>query len=156
MHTEHSYWAILYFMSQWTRYYILIGAIRAGWVIEYGFPKWHPDPQDHNILDTIIREVQEETGIASDQLMIDEFDENSISFSSQYSITNRHNKEILKISTYYPIEMKYKDPLTVLSVPVDFVHEIHDIRIVPESWVIQTLTHDNDKKFFEQWILYVL
>lgn len=157
---EQSYWAILYFVVQWVRYFILIGAIRRtspltkgdwGGFVEYWFPKWHPDPEDKSILDTILREIQEETGIGSDQLFLESFDKEKPAFSLSYEIVKKGEK-ILKTSTYYAIEMKKIDLLTELEVPWDFIHEIRDIRIVAENQVDDILSHNNEKLLL-QWRL---
>lgn len=162
---EHSYGALLYFIHEWVKYFILIWAIRQQKTsepfllssfapfIEYGFPKWHPEPEDNgSILANVIREIQEETGIGSDQLFLEDFDEKNPAFSLSYDTTNKHGQAICKTSTYYALEMNSIDPLTILEVPSDFVDEISDIRIVSEDKVTSVLTHDNEKQLFEGWI----
>ncbi len=151
MRQDQSYWAILYFIHREIKYFIIIGAIALRWWIEYGFPKWHPEPEDNwSILANIIREIQEETGIQSDQLFLDNFDETKVSFSLSYEFEYQ-GERIKKMSTYYAVEMKEMDPLTLLEVPSDFVSEISKIHIVTETEVVQLLSHDNERRLFEKW-----
>jgi hypothetical protein len=100
----------------------------------------------------VIREIQEETGIKSDQLIFDNFDETKPAFSLSYETTNKHGQTINKTSTYYALEMKNTNPLTVLNVPIGFIQEISDIRIVREDEVRDILSHDNEKKYFTTWL----
>jgi 8-oxo-dGTP pyrophosphatase MutT (NUDIX family) len=151
MKQEHSYGAVLYFYHNDMRYFILIGAIRKTGDVEYGFPKWHPEPSDTCILDNVTREIREETGISKDQLLIDTFDEKKIAFELSYLI-HKNDEVKRKTSTYYAIEMKTRDPLTVLKVPREFIHEIADIRIVTAKDVAKLLTHDDEKRLFTRWL----
>lgn len=48
--------------------------------------------------------------------------------------------------------MKTRDPLTVLKVPREFIHEIADIRIVTAKDVTKLLTHDDEKRLFTRWL----
>lgn len=151
MTKEQSYGAILYFIQKKIRYYILVGAIRKNGTIEYWFPKWHPDREDKgNILTTIIREIQEETGITEKYLKLKKFNPQHIAFESIYRTTNKKWLSIEKTSTYYAIKLRKKIKNKTLTVPVNFIHEIDEIIIVSSDDVIQQLSHENEKLLFQQ------
>lgn len=153
MKKEYSYGALLYFRYEWVQYFIMVWAIRKEWIIEYGFPKGHPEASDTCIKDTVIREIEEETGISQDKLLVDNFDDKKIAFSLQYEIEKKW-ETMLKTSTYYAIEMKEIHHQTVLPVPADFVHEIHDIRIIEWDKVYTSLTHKDEKILFKEWLMW--
>ena len=81
---------------------------------------------------------------------MDNFDETKVAFSLSYEFEYQ-GERIKKTSTYYAVEMKEMDPLTLLEVPSDFVDEISEIRIVTETEVGELLSHDNERRLFEKW-----
>lgn len=131
---DQSYGVIPFRFENNQRFFLLSQHVDGHWA----FPKGHMEAGDKDVVETALRELREEVGIAEVDLV------DNVSFVERYSF-ERDSQLYNKTVEYFLGEVKGPEPQLQLQ-----AREVQAVKWLPGEQVLDQLTYEGTKKMFTQ------